>query len=117
MRDLQIKQMEELSAAESRMSSIESRLLAIESVGESVSDNSNVQDALNEYQKQVLVKLKAIRNQIEEEGGDVSKIKEERDQSVAENIRLKKEIEKLNYRVQHLVKALNEEETKNLTSL
>ena len=40
------------------------------------------------------------------DGGDLGQIKEERDNLQAENLKLKKEAEKLNYRVKHLVKAL-----------
>lgn len=104
--------MEELAAAENRMSSIESRLLSIEKT--SVSSNSEgVQEALSEYQNQILEKLKGIRSSIVEEGGDIAKIKEERDAAVTENAKLRKDIDKLNYRIQHLVKALNVEESKH----
>jgi hypothetical protein len=104
--------MEELAAAEKRMNSIESRLLSVESIG--VSSNSDgVQEALSEYQSQILEKLKGIRSSIVEEGGDIAKIKEERDTAVTENAKLKKDIDKLNYRIQHLVKALNAEESKH----
>ena len=106
--------MEELAAAEARMASIESRLLSVESVGAAATtDSASIQAALYEYQTQILSKLKGIRSTIMEEGGDVVQIKAERDYAVAEKAKLKKDIEKLNYRVQHLIKALNEEESKN----
>jgi hypothetical protein len=40
-------------------------------------------------------------------------LKDERDKARAEVKILQKEVEKLNYRVRHLVKALNEEEQKH----
>ena len=40
-------------------------------------------------------------------------LKDERDAAVAEVKLLKKEVDKLNYRIRHLVKALNEEESKH----
>ena len=42
-----------------------------------------------------------------------SMLKDERDAAVAEVKLLKKEVDKLNYRIRHLVKALNEEESKH----
>ena len=103
--------MSDIQAAEERMLSIEQRILSIESSKCSSSTSSaDVEQALNHYQKQILVKLKAVRDQIMEEGGDVSTIKKERDEAIAQNVLLKKEIEKLNYRVRHLIKELNEEE-------
>lgn len=102
--------MSEIVAAEERMLSIEKRLQSIESTKASENSSSDIQQALAEYQQQILVKLKAVRDQISAEGGDVSVIKKERDDAVNENTLLKKEIEKLNYRVQHLVKALNKAE-------
>lgn len=93
------------------MLSIEQRLSSIESTKLSESSSSDIQQALAEYQQQILIKLKAVRDQISAEGGDVSVVKKERDDAVSENAQLKKEIEKLNYRIQHLVKALNKAES------
>lgn len=93
------------------MLSIEQRLSSIESTKSSENSSSDIQQALAEYQQQILVKLKAVRDQISAEGGDVSVVKRERDDAVSENAQLKKEIEKLNYRIQHLVKALNKAES------
>ena len=52
-------------------------------------------------------KLKVIRDKIIAEGGDGTALQKERDAALAENERMKKEIEKLNYRVSHLIKELN----------
>jgi hypothetical protein len=103
--------MSEIQEAEARMLTIEQRLLAIEGTKATGASSSEVEQALNAYQQQVLVKLKAIRSKIVEEG-DVSAIKKERDDAVAANALLKKEIEKQNYRIQHLIKALNAAEEK-----
>lgn len=105
--------MSNLDEAEARMSTIEQRLLSLESEGSVNNSSEVVEQALNAYQKQVLQKLKAIRSTIMEEGGDVVAIKKERDDAVAQNALLKKEVEKQNYRIQHLIKALNLAEEKN----
>lgn len=76
-------------------------------------DAQAVDLAIKLYQKQILGKLKAIRDALVAEGGDVATIRRERDEARAENAALKKDVERLNYRVRHLVKALNEEEQKN----
>jgi len=65
------------------------------------------------YQKQVLTKLKGIRETLVSEIGNVSEIKESREVAVSENAELKKEVERLKYRIQILVKSLEEEEAKN----
>ena len=101
-------------SSETRMTGIEERLLALESTGSnSANNNAAVQEAVRAYQIQVLEKLKVIRESLASEGGDVVSIKAERDAALTENAALKKEIDRLNYRVRHLVKALNEEESKN----
>lgn len=80
------------------------------------------ENVLKEYQLQVLTKLKELRNVMISDSNTNSDIpgsssssimKNERDAAVAEVKLLKKEVEKLNYRIRHLVKALNEEETKH----
>jgi hypothetical protein len=103
--------MSEIQEAEARMMSIEQRLLAVEATKTTGASSSEVEQALNSYQQQVLVKLQAIRSKIVEEG-DVSAIKKQKDDAIAENALLKKEIEKQNYRIQHLIKALNAAEEK-----
>jgi hypothetical protein len=44
------------------------------------------------------------------EGGDITEVKKQRDEAVQENIKLKKEMERMNYRINHLVKELNKYE-------
>ena len=100
-------------SADDRMKSIEERIVALESTNAPVNNTAAVQEAVRAYQIQVLEKLKDIRQSLASEGGDVVNIKAERDAALAENAALKKEVERLNYRVRHLVKALNEEESKN----
>ena len=94
------------------MSSIEERLTKVEvSLGGNATTTTNVD--LKEYQTQLLIKLKCIRQAMTAEGGDIVQIKEERDKLALENAKQKKEIDKLNYRVKHLIKALNREEAKH----
>jgi chromosome segregation ATPase len=102
--------MSNLEEAEGRMSTTEQRLLSLEADGASGGNSAAVEQALRVYQQQVLAKLKAIRSQIMDEGGDVGTIKKERDEAVAQNALLRKEIDKQNYRIQHLIKALNKAE-------
>lgn len=105
--------MSSLSCAEDRMKTIEERLVALESTTPAGDNSAAVEAAVRAYQSQILGKLKDVRNALMSEGGDVVTIKAERDAAVAENAKLRKEIERLNYRVRHLVKALEEEENKN----
>eukprot|EP01039_Chlorochromonas_danica_P001609 gene1609-1757_t len=104
------------------MTSFEERLVELEKAALSTNttteqeqqgvDGQAVEVAIKKYQQQMLIKLKTIKNALLVEGGDVTSIRQERDAAVTENIALKKEIERLNYRVRHLIKALNEEEGK-----
>ena len=110
--DTFLETMSSISEAEDRLKTIEDRLLAVELTGVSVTSTADVEIALHQYQKQILGKLKEVRDKIAEEGGDIATIRKERDEAVSENALLKKEVEKLNYRVQHLVKALNAEEAR-----
>lgn len=55
------------------------------------------------YQQQMLERLLAIRSALQE-GGDAAFAAKERDALKEENAKLRKEIERLNYRVTHLVK-------------
>ncbi|RYH16845.1 hypothetical protein EON65_29440 [archaeon] len=109
--------MADLSGAENRMTSLEARIAELEksAVSASSGDNSHVEVelAIKKYQHQILGKLKAIKEALVSEGGDSATLRQERDDARAENAALKKEIERLNYRVRHLVKALNEEEARN----
>lgn len=105
--------MSTIAEAEDRLKSIEDRLLAVESTSAGTASTADVELALHQYQKQILGKLKEVRDKIAEEGGDISTIRKERDEAVNQNALLVKEIAKLNYRVQHLVKALNAEEARS----
>ena len=104
--------MSTIAEAEDRLKTLEERLLAVESTSAGAASTADVELALHQYQKQILGKLKEVREKIAEEGGDISTIRRERDEAVSQNALLSKEIAKLNYRVQHLVKALNAEETR-----
>lgn len=105
----------DLASAESKLASLEKRIATLEISGESSTGASNeaVEAAVQQYQSQVLVRLKEIRDAMKEEGGDIGTIRNERDAAVEENKRLKKEVERLQYRVKHLIKSLEEEERKN----
>lgn len=97
------------SEAESRMSVIEDKLSAFEASRGNKTDQINTaasSEMLHEYQVQLLSRLRSVRDALVADGGDIGLIKEERDNLQAENLKLKKEAEKLNYRVNHLVKEL-----------
>ena len=102
-----------MDQANAKISSIEERLTKVEAslVGSNSSSTTNID--LKEYQTQLLIKLKGIRQAMTAEGGDIVQIKEERDKLAIENAKQKKEIDKLNYRIKHLIKALNREEVKH----
>lgn len=89
-----------------RMKSLEERIVSLEA---SCDDTKKADIALilKEFQEQAFAKIAAS-------SGDGSLgIKQERDNALAEVARLKKENERLEYRVRHLIKALNEEELKS----
>ena len=104
-----------LSDAEKKIADIERRIGIIESGGsEPVQGGApgEIDAALTAYQQVILERLKVIRDKIAAEG-DFDAMKRERDNAITENQNMKKEIMKLNYRVKHLVKALNHEEKNN----
>jgi hypothetical protein len=111
--------MSEFNVATEKMSSLEERIAMLEKIADFniehpvIQSNSNFEELLLNYQVQMLGKLKAIREGLAAEGGDVGTIRAERDSLREANNALKKENERLNYRVRHLVKALNEEENKD----
>lgn len=57
---------------------------------------------LREYQTQLLLKLRAIRDTMQKEGSSVEQLKKERDEARQERDALQKQVAKLNYRVHHL---------------
>ena len=98
------------SDATARMTVLENKITELEaSCGKKIdqTDNYSSSGSLHDYQVQLHQKLVNIRNALTSEGGDISQIREERDLYLAENAQLKKETERLNYRVQHLIKALD----------
>ena len=105
-----------LTSANESLSALEDRISVLEKISDfnianpPLNADSNVEIMLRSYQIELLGKLKAIRAGLTAEGGDVGTIRVERDALKDENAALKKENERLNYRVRHLIKALNEEE-------
>ena len=75
--------------------------------------SSQVEEALRKYQEQLLTKLLLIREQLNAEVGDIAELRSKNEVLLAENSKLKKESERMLYRIQHLVKALNAEEAKH----
>lgn len=96
---------------EEQLSSLEQRVKAVEQ-GQGHSEET--EKALRAYQVQMSEKLRRVRDllQAESGAGDSSEVARERDAALEENKKLRKEVERLNYRVKHLVRALNEEENK-----
>ena len=91
------------------MTTIEGRLAKLEA-GTHTPSSAAANEQLAEYQAQMLERLRGIRAAMTAEGGDIVQIKAERDELATDNKKLRKEVEKLNYRVQHLIKALNRAE-------
>lgn len=103
---------EQLQRAEQRLLDLESRLTQVEQVGSAAAKGSEDDGALQAYQAVVLDKLKAVRQAMLEEVGDIGAVRRERDAAVALNVKLEAEIAKQNYRIAHLIKALNEAQSK-----
>ena len=114
-----------MEEAESKIASLERRIAMLESPQQhhhgsaevSFDQYSDIQtQALKQFRSDVLVRLRSIRQQavLESQQGMASaSMKGECEELSQENAALKKEIERLNYRVNHLVKALTAEELKN----
>lgn len=105
-----------MSAEEANVmiSKLEERLDAVEAKNDSYSSQTRGDDSnLRIYQAKLLVRLKEIRVTIGT--GDAGSIKKERDAALSENVELKKELERANYRIKHLVKELNKAEEQSST--
>ena len=98
-----------LQAAEDRLKDLEER---VHSVEHTASKGSGDDNHIREYQAVVLERLKSIRQTMLEEVGDIDAVRKERDTAVSLAARQKTEIDQLNYRVNHLIKALNEAQAK-----
>ena len=108
--------MSELSIAEKRMAALEEKLLSLETAALNVSSEAGVEEALRKYQISMLSRLKVLREMMISEAGSsesLREVTEDRDRLAAENAQLKKDNDRLLYRVNHLVKALNAEEAKH----
>ena len=104
-----------------RVEAIAARLAKCEEETAALSEGVDVQGALANYQKEMLEKLLQIRSAMANgegngEGGNVAAMREERDAAKSEAAALRKELEKANYRITHLVKSLKAEEEKNVAS-
>jgi len=102
--------METSSIALSRLAKLEGRLVQLEGeiqVTNTVwAQSDGGAEALAEYQGQVLSRLKVIRDALMsgDGGGDMAFVIKERDALREENEKLKQDIQKMNYRIQHLIK-------------
>lgn len=96
--------------AEKLLQSLQKRVGQIEraSAAESTGDTSQ----LRAYQADMLVKLRAVRASLVQEG-DLTTLKAERDAAVSENAGLREALDKANYRIMHLKRSLEAEEAKN----
>ncbi|CAI5720766.1 unnamed protein product [Peronospora destructor] len=57
---------------------------------------------LREYQTQLLLKLRAIRDSMQKEGSSLEQLRKERDDARIERDALKNQVDRLSYRVHHL---------------
>lgn len=107
----------ELVAAEERMKALENKILNLEISSVNAQGGNHkadaVEAAVKAYQKQILDRLKDARQAFIAEGADIVTLRRERDAALEENKTLKKENERMMYRIRHLIKALNEEEKRN----
>ena len=102
-----------IAEAESRVSALEDRMLNLEQAHEYATKSSAGSDLLLQYQIEVLEKLKHVRETVLQDLGDIDNIKQQRDDAVALNTRLTKEVEQMQYRIKHLIRALNEAQAQN----
>jgi chromosome segregation ATPase len=93
-----------ISKLEGRLDAVEAKNASSSGAGNGVAD----QEALRVYQAKLLARLKEIRSTIGD--GDAGAIKKERDDALAENARLQKELERAHYRINHILKELNKSE-------
>lgn len=99
-----------MDAALDRLLKLEGRLARVESdvqssgVGSLSSSDKLGEQSLVEYQKQMLSRLQTIRDALVMGDGDIAFVIKERDALKDENAKLKKEAERLNYRINHLIK-------------
>ena len=91
-----------LTILETRLSAAEAE--AREQPGAAGASSAEASGMLLEYQKQMLARLLAVREALVSGGGDIAYVVKEREALKEENARLKKEAERLNYRIAHLVK-------------
>ncbi|CAH0482308.1 unnamed protein product [Peronospora belbahrii] len=88
----------ELKNVQNRMDVVEKRLAAETKQVDGPVGGTD----LREYQTQMLLKLRTIRDTMQKEGSSLERMREERDEARHECSALRKEVEKLNYRVHHL---------------
>lgn len=101
-------QMTSIESLKTRLDSLEKLNLSKEDV------STEVLSGIQSYQAQLLPRLKEIREAMEKELASGQHVQPEETIALREeNKKLKAEVEKLNYRVRHLVKMLEEEEQKS----
>ena len=86
-----------------KISALEERVLKIEDLAKSLLSPDEETKNISKADEQSSVSQSTAAMTI---------LQAQKDQAVSENLKLKKEIEKLNYRISHLVKSLNEEEAR-----
>lgn len=96
--------MSDLTGAETHLSDLERRVALMElgSTGTTAVDDGE----MRAFKLNILSKAKMIRDKLVSEGGDPAQLRKERDEVLAENAKLKKEMEKQAYRIRHLLKGL-----------
>ena len=82
----------ELSKAEQHLSDLERRISLIEAAEPIGSSSNSDETELTAFKRNIVKKLKIIRDQLVSEGGDPVQLLRERDSTLAENEKLKKEV-------------------------
>ena len=95
-------------SAEAKMEEIEKRLDELELTRKQRGGTAD-REALLAFQRKLLERLKEIRAALGDDG-DIGKVKRERDSALEQVASLKKELERADYRINHLVKELNKAE-------
>mmetsp|Transcript_29073 Transcript_29073/g.65050 ORF Transcript_29073/g.65050 Transcript_29073/m.65050 type:complete len:95 (+) Transcript_29073:154-438(+) len=76
------------------------------------SNGSPFGGALQAYQGEVLARLQELRGKMGEDSSGGGDLKKKCDQLKGENAELRKQVEKQNYRIAHLIRMLEDEESK-----
>eukprot|EP00004_Rigifila_ramosa_P019334 TRINITY_DN4895_c0_g1_i1.p1 TRINITY_DN4895_c0_g1~~TRINITY_DN4895_c0_g1_i1.p1 ORF type:complete len:112 (+),score=31.82 TRINITY_DN4895_c0_g1_i1:1-336(+) len=104
-----------IAEAEARLSALTSELASIEAQLKAepvVHISGESSESLHKFQRETLVELQQLREVLGTERNEALALKEKHDRLEVDQEKLKKENERLKYRILHLLRSLEEEEAK-----